>query len=89
MPPNTSASWSNQDYIRACDANPSLFDQMPCHVQSDTRAAASPRSSHTGGVNASHVDGSGIWISNDVDFWLMARMVSINDGQGEVEGFTK
>jgi prepilin-type N-terminal cleavage/methylation domain-containing protein len=87
MPPNTGAGWSNEDYIRACDDKGSLFDQMPCHVQSDTRAAASPRSVHPGGVNAAHVDGSGIWINNDVDYWLMARMVSINDGQGEVEGF--
>jgi prepilin-type N-terminal cleavage/methylation domain-containing protein len=87
LPPNTGAGWSNEDYIRACDTNPSLFDQMPCHVQSDSRAAASPRSLHPGGVNAAHVDGSGIWISNDIDLWLMGRMVSINDGQGELEGF--
>jgi prepilin-type N-terminal cleavage/methylation domain-containing protein len=87
MPPNTGAAWSNQDYIRACDANASLFDQMPCHLQTDARAAASPRSRHTGGVNAAHIDGSGVWISDDVDFWLMARMVSTRDGQGEVEGF--
>jgi prepilin-type N-terminal cleavage/methylation domain-containing protein len=87
MPPNTDAKWSNQDWIRVCDVNASLFDQMQCHIQSDTRAAASPRSKHTGGVNAAHVDGSGVWINNDVDFWLMGRMVSISDGQGETEGF--
>jgi prepilin-type N-terminal cleavage/methylation domain-containing protein len=87
MPPNTGAGWSNQDYIRSCDDKASLFDQMPCHAQSGTRSAASPRSTHTGGVNAAHVDGSGIWISNDIDMHLMARMVSINDGQGEFEGF--
>jgi prepilin-type N-terminal cleavage/methylation domain-containing protein/prepilin-type processing-associated H-X9-DG protein len=88
MPPNTPASWSNQDYIRICDdPASSLFEQMPCHDQSATRAAASPRSRHTGGVNAAHVDGSGIWIADDVDMYLMARMVSINDGQGEAEGF--
>jgi Protein of unknown function (DUF1559) len=88
LPPNTQASWSNQDYIRKCD-NPAaaLLDQMPCHPQSGTRAAASPRSSHVGGVNAAHIDGSGVWISNDVDLFLMARLVSIGDGQGEVEGF--
>jgi hypothetical protein len=88
MPPNTPASWSNQDYIRVCDdPTGALFDQMPCHVQSATRAAASPRSRHTGGVNSAHVDGSGIWIADDIDMYLMARLVSINDGQGEAEGF--
>jgi prepilin-type N-terminal cleavage/methylation domain-containing protein/prepilin-type processing-associated H-X9-DG protein len=88
MPPNTPASWSNQDFIRVCDDPAgSLFDQMPCHDQSATRAAASPRSRHPGGVNAAHVDGSGIWLADDIDMYLMARLVSINDGQGEAEGF--
>jgi len=88
MPPNTQANWSNQDYIRICDdPNGSLFDQMPCHDQTPSRAAASPRSTHPGGVNAAHIDGSGVWINNEIDLYLMARMVSINDGQGESEGF--
>jgi prepilin-type N-terminal cleavage/methylation domain-containing protein len=91
LPPNAPAGWSNQDYIRKCDDQAgSLIEQMPCHPPTNgTRYAAAPRSTHVGGVNASHIDGSGVWISNDVDLFLMARMVSINDGQGEVEGFTK
>jgi prepilin-type N-terminal cleavage/methylation domain-containing protein len=83
-------SLNNQDWVRSSNSateNASLSEQMPCHIQSDTRAAASARSTHPGGVNAAHVDGSGIWINNDVDVWLMARMVSISDGQGEIEGF--
>jgi prepilin-type N-terminal cleavage/methylation domain-containing protein len=88
LPPNTQPSWTNQDYIRSCpDTAEATLDLMPCHDQSSTRSAASPRSLHNGGVNAAHADGSGIWIANDVDLFLMARIVSINDGQGEVEGF--
>ena len=89
LPPNTQAAWSNQDYIRICDdPSSSLFEQMPCHDQSATRAAASPRSRHFGGVNAAHIDGSGVWINNDVDLYLMARFVSINDAQGDTEGYS-
>jgi hypothetical protein len=41
---------------------------------------------HVGGVNASLVDGSITWLANEIDPFLMARMVSINDAQGNVEG---
>ena len=30
-----------------------------------------------------------VWLDNEIDQFLMARMVSINDGQGEIEGFSK
>jgi len=88
LTPNFPANLLNQDYILLCDDSAGAnFDQMPCHDQNDGRAAAAPRSTHPGGVNAAHVDGSGIWVNNDIDIHLMARMVSINDGQGEVEGY--
>jgi prepilin-type N-terminal cleavage/methylation domain-containing protein len=87
LPPNTSPTWGNTDYIRECpDSNNAGIEMMPCHIQSSVRSSAAPRSMHTGGVNATHVDGSVIWISNDIDQFLMARLVSINDGQGEIEG---
>jgi prepilin-type N-terminal cleavage/methylation domain-containing protein len=88
LPPNTSVTWKNEDYIRDCpDANEAGIIGMPCFSANGTsRNAAAPRSSHVGGVNATHADGSVFWISNDVDQFLMARQVSINDGQGEVEG---
>jgi prepilin-type N-terminal cleavage/methylation domain-containing protein len=86
--PNSPPQGNNQDYVRVClDSGSALFDLMPCTTQSPTRATAAPRSSHVGGVNATHVDGSGMWIANDIDPYLMGRMVSINDGQAEVEGF--
>lgn len=89
LPPNVGAKWSNEDYIRGCDIDTAAAqaEGMPCVVQNAGRSAAAPRSSHTGGVNAAHVDGSVFFLSNDVDQFLMARMVSTTDGQGEVEGY--
>jgi prepilin-type N-terminal cleavage/methylation domain-containing protein/prepilin-type processing-associated H-X9-DG protein len=87
LPPNTTATWGNRDYIRECpDSGIADLEGMPCIAQTPSRSAAAPRSSHNGGVNTSHIDGSVEWIANDVDQFLMARMVSINDGQGLVEG---
>jgi prepilin-type N-terminal cleavage/methylation domain-containing protein len=87
LPPNTSATWINEDYIREClDDNAADAEGMPCFGQSDSRSAAAPRSAHVGGVNVSHVDGSCEFVSNDINQHLMARLVSINDGQGEIEG---
>jgi hypothetical protein len=95
LPPNTSAGWTNKDYIHDCSSDDAYgaaadLDMMPCKPESvanPARAAAAPRSRHFGGVNAANVDGSGRWINNDVDQFLMARMVSINDNQGESEGY--
>jgi prepilin-type N-terminal cleavage/methylation domain-containing protein len=88
LPPNTNAGWLNEDWMRDCpnDAEADIIG-MPCHAApGGSRNAAAPRSSHMGGVNAAHVDGSVFWIDNDIDQFLMARLVSINDGQGDVEG---
>jgi hypothetical protein len=41
---------------------------------------------HSGGVNAAHGDASVTFINNDIEIFLMARLVSSNDGQGEREG---
>jgi prepilin-type N-terminal cleavage/methylation domain-containing protein len=87
LPPNTTLGWLNDDWIKECpDDAAADVEGMPCTIQSSSRQGAAARSFHTGGVNAAHVDGSGIWISDDVEQHLMARMVSINDGQGLVEG---
>jgi prepilin-type N-terminal cleavage/methylation domain-containing protein len=89
LPPNTGQNWSNHDYIRGCDSDTAAsgVEGMSCETQTSTRSAASPRSTHVGGVNAAHVDGSVFFLANDVDQFLMARMVSVTDGQGETEGF--
>lgn len=47
---------------------------------------ASPRSNHNGGVNTAQVDGSVRWVGDDIEPHLFARLVSINDGEGDVEG---
>jgi prepilin-type N-terminal cleavage/methylation domain-containing protein len=88
LPPNTSPTWGNRDWIRECPSQSTadVVDLMPCQKQSPTRQTAAARSSHVGGVNASHVDGSITWLADDIDQFLMARMVCINDGQGLIEG---
>src|SRR3954451_10220300 len=87
LPPNTSATWSNRDYVRECPSQAQAdADGLPCTTQSASRQSAAPRSLHNGGVNVAHIDGSVEFLSNDIDQFLMARTVSINDSQGEVVG---
>jgi prepilin-type N-terminal cleavage/methylation domain-containing protein/prepilin-type processing-associated H-X9-DG protein len=87
--PNSTAGYANEDWLRGqCpEANVAAVEGMPCNLsgQTATRSGAAPRSLHPGGVNAAHADGSVTFLSDDIDVYLMARMVSINDGQGEVE----
>jgi prepilin-type N-terminal cleavage/methylation domain-containing protein len=89
LPPNVGAQWSNEDFIRGCDSDSGAagVEGMPCVLQNAGRSAAAPRSNHVGGVNASHVDGSVIFVNNDVDLFLMARMISVTDGQGDAQGY--
>lgn len=89
LPPNVGGKWSNDDYIRGCDSDlaAAQTEDMPCTGQNGGRSAAAPRSNHPGGVNAAHIDGSVFYLVNEVDQFLMARMISVTDGQGETEGF--
>jgi prepilin-type processing-associated H-X9-DG protein len=90
LPPNTTLGWLNEDWIAEClEPNVAGVEGMPCHLQSGSRQGAAPRSLHPGGVNVARADGSGDFIINEIDQHLMARMVSINDGQGLVEGELK
>jgi type II secretory pathway pseudopilin PulG len=85
--PNAPATWGNIDWIRNCPfGEQAALDGMPCQKQTNVRQSSASRSSHTGGVNASHIDGSVIFIANDIEQHLMARMVCGYDGQGLVEG---
>jgi prepilin-type N-terminal cleavage/methylation domain-containing protein/prepilin-type processing-associated H-X9-DG protein len=80
----------NSDRLRECtpvDKPLARLEKMPCDPDNNTWTAAAPRSNHSGGVNAAHCDGSVIFITDDIEQFLMARKVSANDGQGEVEGF--
>ena len=58
----------------------------PCIERWADLGFAAPRSLHPGGVNTAQVDGSVRWISNDIESYLFARLVSINDGEGDLEG---
>jgi prepilin-type N-terminal cleavage/methylation domain-containing protein len=91
LTPNSQPS-GNADKIHECpvaDSTLARLENMPCDADNGTWTAVAPRSNHPGGVMATHCDGSGLWIADDIDQFLLARLVSINDGQGDVEGFVK
>lgn len=77
----------NSDRLREC-SEPAVADLelMPCSTDNGTWTGAAPRSTHVGGVNAALVDGSLAWLSDDIDKYLMARMVCINDGALNLDG---
>jgi len=82
----------NMDQIHECPPNDTAaarLENMPCLGDNGTWTAVAPRSNHMGGVNAAHIDGSIRWINDDIDQFLMARLVSVNDGQGEKEGLSQ
>lgn len=71
------------DVLYACpDPIGEQVEAMPCTTDRDRWGyiSAAPRSSHPGGVNASYLDGSGHFLSDDVDEVAMAYMVAIDDG---------
>jgi hypothetical protein len=90
QPPNNPPTSTNEDKIKECpEENAADLELMPCGQDNGTWTSAAPRSLHVGGVNATHVDGSITWLANDIEPYLMARLISINDGQGEREGYSK
>lgn len=87
LPPNSPVTSNNEDKISECpDPAGADLELMPCGADNGTWTAAAPRSLHVGGVNAAHVDGHLTWLADEIDVYLMARMVSINDGQVVREG---
>jgi prepilin-type processing-associated H-X9-DG protein len=52
---------------------------MPCQRRRSLYAAT--RSQHAGGVNVALLDGSVAFMSDDVDPFVYAFLVSINDGR--------
>ena len=83
--PNSPPKIDNADTLRNCTGTTSSLSDlelMPCRTKTtDTWISSAPRSSHVGGVNASKCDGSVTFLNNEIDGYLMARMVSINEGQ--------
>jgi prepilin-type N-terminal cleavage/methylation domain-containing protein len=88
--PNSPPKIDNADTLRNCTgttASMSDLELMPCRAMTTvTWISSAPRSLHVSGVNASNCDGSVVFLSNDVDGYLMARMISISDGQVQNEG---
>ncbi|MEN1678080.1 MAG: DUF1559 domain-containing protein [Planctomycetota bacterium] len=73
------------DWIRGCpDSEGARGEDMPC--KSAGEGYASPRSRHPGGVNAAHADGSVIFVSDEIEAHLLARMICIDDGEIQTEG---
>jgi hypothetical protein len=78
----------NSDRLRECpEPNVADLEIMPCAQDNGTWTSGAPRSRHTGGVNSANVDGSVAFLDDNIDRFVMARMVSINDAQGNVEGY--
>lgn len=73
------------DWIRNCVESEAESEGMPCKGTS-TSGYAAPRSLHPGGVNAARCDGSVDFVSDGIDTYLYSRLISIDDGQGLVEG---
>jgi prepilin-type N-terminal cleavage/methylation domain-containing protein len=70
----------SRDNLDSCP-NPADADLlgMPCRERNDT--TASPRSLHPGGVLAAHVDGSTMWINDQIDVITYGRLICTNDDQ--------
>jgi prepilin-type processing-associated H-X9-DG protein len=61
------------------------IQRMPCNTYTPGGGleflSAAPRSNHAGGVNAIYADGHVDFIADNIDQFLFAYLVSINDGQ--------
>ncbi len=84
QPPNNQGP--NVDMLYACpDMAGAQLEEMPCGVwQKGTEwefLSAAPRSRHPGGVNVAFADGHVGFLINEVDDFVMAYLISINDGQ--------
>ena len=84
QPPNNQGP--NVDMLYACpDMAGAQLEEMPCGVwQRGTDwefLSAAPRSRHPGGVNVAFADGHVGFLINEVDDFVMAYLISINDRQ--------
>jgi len=79
-----------KDTLHLCEAgsshqNTSDLESMPCTQWNGMVGqlgyySASPRSLHPGGVNVAYLDGHTGFVANEVNEYLFAYLVSINDG---------
>jgi prepilin-type processing-associated H-X9-DG protein len=79
----------NADVLQLCESEQqaaSAAEGMPCTRWGRVLGlrgylSAAPRSLHPGGVNAAYLDGHVVFLQDEVDEFVMAYMVSVNDGQ--------
>lgn len=82
----------NRDTLSRCVAGGALYDaasaaHMPCMSTSNLppglrgHMSAAPRSQHPGGVNAALLDGHAAFLADEIDDFVMAYLVSVNDGR--------
>ncbi len=73
----------NSDMLQICpDLQDTQLEGMPClNANEQFWLSAPPRSLHFGGVNAAYLDGRIRFLANEVDEYVMAYLISINDGQ--------
>lgn len=81
LTPNSQEPRSDDIYL--CNntvSTASMIERMPCKNLSNSETIAAARSSHMGGVNASHIDGSVRWINDDIEPVVYGSLICINDG---------
>jgi prepilin-type N-terminal cleavage/methylation domain-containing protein/prepilin-type processing-associated H-X9-DG protein len=83
QPPNNLRS-SNLDMLYACpDPADAQVRRMPCNTYgagANNYLSAAPRSLHPGCVNVAYADGHISILTDNIDEYLMARLISIEDG---------
>lgn len=80
-PNNVDPNWP--DYVVGCNnsANTqySITQRMPC--ANENWISAAPRSVHPGGVNGVAIDGHVGFVTDNIDSFVFAYLISVNDGQ--------
>jgi prepilin-type N-terminal cleavage/methylation domain-containing protein/prepilin-type processing-associated H-X9-DG protein len=73
----------NHDVLHECSSvAEAQLEGMPCSSFHDTKwLSAAPRSLHPQGVNVAYLDGRVAFLGNNVDEYLMAYLVSVEDGE--------
>jgi prepilin-type processing-associated H-X9-DG protein len=83
QPPNNQGP--NVDMLYLCpDPADAQLRKMPCNVYgggANNYLSAAPRSNHPGCVNVAYADGHVAILRNNVDETLMARLISVEDGE--------
>jgi len=84
QPPNNLRT-SNLDMLYVCpDPADAQLKRMPCNVYgggANNYLSAAPRSLHPNCVNVAYADGHVSILRDDIDEFVMAKLISIEDGQ--------